>query len=154
MKKIAALLFGIALSSSVFADPIAANASQADRTIDTTACTLLTEGVTINLSRDVPAGYTCDTGSNVIAFAACHPNGRKNAAGDNFIYAGSSAGGQITSVGTDGAASPNQSAACTSDAAQTAADGKAEVAGQELEEGEGAGAGTGTGTGTGGGGGG
>lgn len=127
MKKIAALLFGIALSPSIFAAAIAPNASAADRLIShTDDCTLLAEDVTVNLSRDVPAGYTCNTVNNVIAFAACHPNGRKNAAGDNFIYAGSSAGGQITSVDTDGAASPSQSAACTSDAAQTAADGKAE----------------------------
>jgi len=145
MKKIAALLFGIALSPSIFAGTIAANATQAERTISTTACALLAEGVTINLSRDVPAGYTCNTVNNVIAFAACHPNGRKTSAGLNFIYAGSSAGGQITSVDTSGIASTTQSAVCGSDTAQTAANGKAEVAAQELEEGEDAGAGAGAG---------
>ena len=121
MKKIAVLLFGLALSPSIFAAAIAANANEAARKIDTTECTLLSEDVTINLSRDVPAGYACNAGTNVITFAACHPNGRKNADGENYIYGGSSAGGQISAVGTDGA----QSAAC--DTAGTAAGSAADT---------------------------
>ena len=122
MKKIAALLFGIALSPSIFAAAIAPNASAADRLIAfEDDCTLLAEDVTVNLSRDVPAAYSCNTGNNVIAFAACHPNGRKTPDGLNFIYAGSSAGGQITSVDTEGVASTTQSAACDDEGASAAA---------------------------------
>lgn len=115
MKKIATLLFGLALSPSIFAGTIAANADATARTIAASddGCALLAEGVVINLSRDVPAGYACNTGTNVISFAACHPNGRKTPAGLNFIYAGSSAGGQISAIGTDGAASTTQSAVCS-----------------------------------------
>ena len=126
MKKIAALLFGLALSPSIFAAAIVANAEGEARTIDATAdCTLLAENVVINLSRDVPAGYACNADTNVIAFTACHPNGRKTTAGLNYIYGGSSAGGQISAVGTDGA----QSAACDKEgtAAGTAADTLAAV---------------------------
>lgn len=126
MKKIAALLFGIALSPSIFAAAIAQNASAEDRSISSTDdCTLLAEDVIINLSRDVPAGYACNTGTNVIAFTACHPNGRKTTDGLNYIYGGSSAGGQISAVGANGA----PSAACDKEgtAASTAATTLADI---------------------------
>lgn len=42
-----------------------------------TGCSLLSEQVIINLSAGVFGAYACNTVSNVIGVATCHPNGRK-----------------------------------------------------------------------------
>lgn len=79
MKKI---IFGF-LASVVASSALAADAGApiaSGTAIDTTAaagCSLLSEEIRVNLSAGVFGAYACNTVSNVIGVATCHPNGRK-----------------------------------------------------------------------------
>ncbi|NRF47815.1 hypothetical protein HRF68_09175 [Pseudomonas stutzeri] len=92
-------------------------------------CPLLSEGVTLTLSQNVKASYSCNTVTNIIAIAGCHPNGMKVGTGgtQNNYYTASTAGGVIKA---------SQGAACTSDSNDTGtlADGAAGVAVEDPTE--------------------
>ncbi|MCQ2034106.1 hypothetical protein [Stutzerimonas kunmingensis] len=62
-----------------------------------TGCPLLSEGVTLTLSQNVVASYSCNATTNIIALAGCHPNGLKVGANNaqNNYYTASTAGGVI-----------------------------------------------------------
>lgn len=73
MKKISALLVGLVISGTVFAQVPASGQNTIGRTTDD--CTLLNENITINLSGSVFGALHCN--ANRIAIAACHINGRQ-----------------------------------------------------------------------------
>lgn len=77
MKKVI-LGFAIAglLATNAFAVDDAGTAFPVGR-ITMVDCSLLTEEVKVNLSANVFGAYACNTTSNVIGVATCHPNGRK-----------------------------------------------------------------------------
>jgi hypothetical protein len=126
MKKIIVAFAGVAgfaLSMNASAAAIGGQPLGGPTTIDTTACALLSEGIIINLSKNVSGGYACNTGTNVIAVAACHPNGKKDATGLlNNIYYGSSGGGSVVSD------APAATCDAGGTAAQAVADDKAAIA--------------------------
>lgn len=72
MKKIFIILAGFLTSTAVIADDFTGTSN----VIADTACAMLAENVTINLSKDVVGGFDCNARSIVIA--ACHPTGRKS----------------------------------------------------------------------------
>lgn len=88
-------------------------------------CALLSEGVTATLSANVAGAFACDTDTNLIAITTCHPNGRKDAEGNNNFYTANGAGGGVAN---------ERSAACTADAAETIADAAAAVEVEGPEE--------------------
>ncbi|WP_324731764.1 hypothetical protein [Pseudomonas paeninsulae] len=79
-KNILALLVAAGISAGVMAADNAGTAIPANGVITTVAaagCSLLSEDVVLNLSSGVKGSYACNTALNVVAVAACHPNGRK-----------------------------------------------------------------------------
>lgn len=124
MKKtliIAAGLASFGLSMNASAAAIAGTNAGAVTAITTSNCALLSEDVNINLSANVAAGYACNTGTNIIGVATCHPNGRKPDDTNNYIFVGSSAGGSVNSATPDSVCDSAGSAANTK--ATTAASG-------------------------------
>jgi hypothetical protein len=78
MKKlIFGLLASVVVSNAMAVDAGTALSGSQAVTPDAQGCSLLSEGVTINLSAGVVGAYACNTVSNVVGVAACHPNGRK-----------------------------------------------------------------------------
>lgn len=79
INKALALLIGASLSSSIFAADNAGTPFTSGEPIQAAAagCSLLNEAVRINLSNNVYGSYACNTASNRIAIATCHPNGQK-----------------------------------------------------------------------------
>ncbi|WP_341647032.1 hypothetical protein [Thauera sp. SDU_THAU2] len=81
IKKTLGILLGIAVSASVMAADDAGTPFTSGEPItnDAAGCSLLREAVRINLSNLVYGAYACNTASNRIAVATCHPNGQKGA---------------------------------------------------------------------------
>ncbi len=108
MKKLLIIAGGLAamsLSMNAAAGTISGSTTGATSTVTSASdCQLLSENVTINLSKQVSAGYACNTTSNVLAFAACHANGRKSGT-NNYIFYGASDGGSVTADTNSGACS-------------------------------------------------
>lgn len=75
--KIIAFLVAAGASAGVMAADNAGTSIPANGIVTTTACSLLSEDVVLNLSSGVKGSYACNTTLNVVAVAACHPNGRK-----------------------------------------------------------------------------
>ncbi|WP_141019776.1 hypothetical protein [Azoarcus sp. DD4] len=75
MKKIISILIFAGLAVATGAASAAATAITSGTPIDTTACSLLRDRVTVNLSSGVVAAYNCDTTDNMIGVAACHTAG-------------------------------------------------------------------------------
>jgi hypothetical protein len=99
MKKIAFALLALGFSVQAFAGTL----DQGARTIvEDDDCALLSEGVAATLSANVQGAYSCNTTTNLIAITTCHPNGRKDASGNNNFYTASGAGGGIASEQTAG----------------------------------------------------
>jgi hypothetical protein len=76
----------------------------------TAACPLLSEGVTLTLSQNVVASYSCNVETNIIALAGCHTNGLKVDGTGNSYYTASTAGGVIKA---------SEGAACTTTGGDT-----------------------------------
>lgn len=116
MKKIALAVFALALAPVTYAGQLAASDTPTPQTVTSAAnCTLLSQDITVSLSKSVAGGYECDADTNVIAVSTCNPNGKKTGTNNNF-YTSSGAGGSVT-VESD--------AACTAGAAETKAQTKA-----------------------------
>lgn len=75
MKTIAKLLLLAGLSAS-FAATAATNITSGS-VIDNTACVLLGDNVTLNLSKSVSGAYSCDETSSTIKVATCHATGSR-----------------------------------------------------------------------------
>lgn len=71
-----ATAFVIGLSFSTIASAVEFTSGQS---IDTTACPLLANSVTLNLSNRVNGGYECDEATSTITVAACHEGGSRRA---------------------------------------------------------------------------
>lgn len=73
------LILGLGFSVAGFAadDTGTAFTDGAPITANAAGCSLLNEDVRINLSNNVYGAYACNTTSNRIAVATCHPNGMK-----------------------------------------------------------------------------
>lgn len=125
MKKIAVAVLALALAPAAFAGELAANsATPIQVTADATGCELLSESINVSLSKGVAGGYSCNTGTNVIAVTTCNPDGKKTGTNNNF-YTVSGSGGKMA-VASD--------AACSAGAAATKAGTAAGVATPEPEE--------------------
>lgn len=74
MKKLAILAIGIAASFGANATPVPEDSGEIT---PANACSLLTEGVRINLSTGTIMNYACNADDNGIGLAACNTLGRK-----------------------------------------------------------------------------
>ncbi|WP_152480900.1 hypothetical protein [Stutzerimonas frequens] len=81
IKNVFALLAGTVFSiGAIAADNTGTPFISGERiTNDAAGCSLLAEAVQINLSNGVYGSYACNTASNRIGVATCHPNGQKGA---------------------------------------------------------------------------
>lgn len=83
MKKniLAALFFaGMGASFAASAVDVAVNTGfEGSANVTTTACKLLADPVTLNLSKNVVGAYNCDEATSVIGVAACHKGGSRSA---------------------------------------------------------------------------
>lgn len=61
------------------------------KTIDATACTILRDRVTVNLSTNVKSAYNCDDVKNVITVASCHTSGSQKPTTLNCVNSGDTA---------------------------------------------------------------
>ncbi len=98
-KKIIAFLVAAGVSAGVVAADNQGTAIPANGVVATTACSLLSEDVVLNLSAGVKGSYACNTANNVVAVAACHPNGRKQGVSvdcDPVARAADAPGGEYT----------------------------------------------------------
>lgn len=75
MKKLISILIFAGLATATGVASAAATLIASGTPIETTACTLLRDRVTVNLSNGVIATYNCDTTDNMIGVAACHTSG-------------------------------------------------------------------------------
>lgn len=102
MKKIAVALSVLVVSFGANAGDYSAAIKAADGKLLVTSanCTSLSEDVTVNMSKGVAGGVSCVEATKVIAFAACHPSGRKTGTIDQTaitkgaVFAASSGGGK------------------------------------------------------------
>lgn len=83
MKKniLAALFFagmGASALASAATDVTPNTGFQGAGAVSTTNCTLLAQGVTLNLSNNVWGVYACDEATSVISVAACHKGGSRS----------------------------------------------------------------------------
>ncbi|MCQ4346119.1 hypothetical protein NGA35_01460 [Pseudomonas stutzeri] len=82
MKKniLAALFFaGMGASFVATAAPVAANTGfEGSGDVSITACTLLADPVTLNLSKNVVGAYNCNEANSIITVAACHKGGSRS----------------------------------------------------------------------------
>lgn len=109
MKKITRVMLfaaGLGMSMAASAGTSIPTGSTIDRdgTISNLPCVLLGEGVTINLSKNVSAAYSCDALNLDIRVAACHAAGSRKATQIDCAVIG---------VGTDGTTPIYNNSACT-----------------------------------------
>jgi len=100
MKKLFVAVAITLLSSTSFAGTIDGGVA-GNRAAVTAAsdCTLLSEDVSLTVSKNVQLGYHCLASTNVIAVAGCHTNGLKAADGtSNTYYIASTKGGAAKTV--------------------------------------------------------
>lgn len=77
MKTFLTGMFLVASLSSATAFATNINAANPTVTADAAGCVLLGSPVTINLSSNVKAAYSCSTDDNVIKFSSCHLAGSR-----------------------------------------------------------------------------
>ena len=123
MKKILLSLAGVAaLSCTMNASAAVVNLPAATSTpVSTVQCTLLDEGVSINMSKDVGGSVDCDTGVNGIGVATCHVAGLKETNGEGSVWRVSSLGGSIGKTVDKACGTPTEAATATALQATAAA---------------------------------
>lgn len=100
MKKLFVAVAIALVSSTSFAGTIDGGAAGNRATVTAaTDCTLLSEDVSLTVSKNVQLGYHCLATTNVIAVAGCHTNGLKAAdTTSNTYYIASTKGGAVKTV--------------------------------------------------------